>query len=332
MKNLKFDKKRLTALLLAGNMLLFSGCGKSEEEEECKVITSYNLPKTLVVTRSDDTVDIAKKIYINESSFALEYEHKDHDHYKSLITGEIYSTNECDIDKAAYTICPAVSAGTMAHYSQLNSKSVSYYLTDEELIKIKNGEFTRNDEDNVLKRILESNVKVDHVTESEPLESVEEATESEPLEPVEETTKNVTDTTDKEVVEINANVKTYDLKELYVSETSSPFNDSTIPYIFWQMDYDPEYYREYHGEFFTVDKNSYSASYAYENNFQDWNPEFVISDSIVPLSMYLTEEEMKSSEAGQLTELQLDGILDRIRSEYKQQLSEKGYSKSLTDN
>lgn len=318
MKKLKFNKKRLTALLLAGNMLLCSGCGKNEKKDECKVINPYSLSETLVVTRSDDTVDIARKVYIDESIFALRYEHKDHEHYKSLITEDIYSTNECDIDKATYAIFPIVSAGTMIHYSQLNSKNISYYLTEDELLKIKNGEFTKNDEDNVLKRIMENNIEL------------ENSIADELVEPVEETTENIADTTESQIVDVNEDVKTYELKKLYVSETSSPFNDSTMPYIFLQMDYTQKYYREYHGEFFTVEKDSDSARWGYENNFQDWNPEFVISNSIEPLSMYLTEEEMKNSKAGQLTELQLDGILDRIRSDYKQQLPEKDHSKSLT--
>ena len=324
MKNLKFNKKRLTALLLAGNMVLFSGCGKMEEKDECKIITPYTLSDTLVVTRPDATLDIAKEVYINESMFALQYEHKDHNHYKSLISGDIYSTNECNIDEASYAYFPIISAGKMIHYSQLSSKNISDYLTEEELLKIKNNEFTKTDEDNAIKRILESAVELEKSTENIPDLVDNDIVENQADDIVE---NQADDIVENQVNDINEDVKTYDLEKLYVSETLSPFSESILPYIFLQTDYNLDYYKEYHGNFYLVDKDSLAA---YDNNFQDWNQEFFISSSIKPLSDYLTEEEIKNSKNGQLTELQLDSILAKIRNDYKQQAIENDNSKNLT--
>lgn len=89
-------------------------------------------------------------------------------------------------------------------------------------------------------------------------------------------------------------------------------------------------YHEYH--------NNFSAWYRLhdytEEHVQDFCSEYVHFNEGEPLFNYLTDEEIEkiSSNGGKITTLDLDQILNRMRNEYQEQLSQKNYSRSLTNN
>lgn len=308
MRKIELNKKRIAALLASGVMMTFTGCSKSDDNNP-KIINQYNLSDTFVVTRSDDTADIAKKIYVTGC--------KDHNHYRSRITDEIYSTNKCDVNETCYTFFPAASAGTMAHYSQLSSKDISYYLTTDEKLKIKNEEFTKEDEEVAIKRIFEEILKQQEESQEE--QTTESAEEVETIE---------------EIASSSESDITYDLSELYISKVTNPAGDGEEKYyIFKEMDendenYTKDCYKEYHGEFFVVP--SYSLSAQKVNT-----PNCVIAKSIGHLSYWLETNQGQTLDAfidkqtQQVTEKQLEDILNVMNGNYID-LSKTYISKTTT--
>lgn len=122
------------------------------------------------------------------------------------------------------------------------------------------------------------------------------------------------------------NVQTFNMEDLVVMENSNVNNETNL-YIL------------------RVTGNG-GICYEYHNDFQAWyrihsdsveHYDFCLDcihfDECQPLFNYLTDEEIEtlSINGGKITTLELDQILDRIRSEYKKQSSENSSSLVLTN-
>lgn len=124
------------------------------------------------------------------------------------------------------------------------------------------------------------------------------------------------------------NSETFDLSDLIVIE-HTPVDGQPNLYILDES-YVDGIYEEYH--------NGFKAWYKLHSNTEDhvhgFCPEYVHFSESKPLFDYLTKEELEkiAMAGGKITTLDLDEILNRIRNEYKEQLSDKSYSRSLTNN
>lgn len=124
------------------------------------------------------------------------------------------------------------------------------------------------------------------------------------------------------------NSETFDLSDLIVIE-HTPVDGQPNLYILDES-YVDGMYEEYHNGFkawFGLHSNT-------EDHVYDFCPKFVHFYESKPLFDYLTKEELEkiAMAGGKVTTLDLDEILNRIRNEYKEQLSDKSYSRSLTNN
>lgn len=122
--------------------------------------------------------------------------------------------------------------------------------------------------------------------------------------------------------------KTFDIEDLIVIEHTKADGQSNL-FILYSSGIDGIYH-EYHKNF--------SAWYRLhddtEEHVYDFCPEYVHFNEGEPLFNYLTDEEIEkiTSNGGKTTILDLDQILNRMRNEYQEQLSQKTCSRSLTNN
>ena len=124
------------------------------------------------------------------------------------------------------------------------------------------------------------------------------------------------------------NSKTFDVNDLIVIEHTTADSQSDL-FILHSFGTDGIYY-EYHNNF----KAWYKLHDYTEEHVQDFCSEYVHFNEGEPLFNYLTDEEIEkiTGNGGIITTLDLDQILNRMRNEYQEQLSQKNYSRSLTNN
>ena len=126
------------------------------------------------------------------------------------------------------------------------------------------------------------------------------------------------------------NSETFDLNDLIVIE-HTPVDGQPDLYILDECsNYGGGIYEEYRNGF-----NAWFRLHGYtEDHVHGFCPEYVHFSESKPLFDYLTKEELEkiAMAGGKVTTLDLDEILNRIRNEYKEQLSDKSYSRSLTNN
>lgn len=142
------------------------------------------------------------------------------------------------------------------------------------------------------------------------------------------------DALEKEIASLQAqkeklqNVKTFDMDGLIVMENTNVNNESDL-YILRATGTSGICY-EYHDEF----KAWYRLHPETEEHIFDVCHEYIHFNEYQPLFNYLTDEEITtlSNNSGEISTLELDEILARIRFEYKQQISENNHSRSLTNN
>lgn len=126
------------------------------------------------------------------------------------------------------------------------------------------------------------------------------------------------------------NSETFDLSDLIVIE-HTPVDGQPNLYI---LDDCSSSYGSIYEEY----RNGFKAWFGLHSNTEDhvygFCPEYVHFSESKPLFDYLTKEELEkiAMAGGKVTTLDLDEILNRIRNEYKEQLSDKSYSRSLTNN
>lgn len=125
------------------------------------------------------------------------------------------------------------------------------------------------------------------------------------------------------------NGETFDLSDLIVIE-HTPVDGQPDLYILNQSSYFYDIYEEYRNGF----KAWYNLHSYTEDHVYYYCPKYVHFYESKHLIDYLTREELRKigMACGKVTTLDLDEILNRIRNEYKEQLSDKSYSRSLTNN
>ena len=124
------------------------------------------------------------------------------------------------------------------------------------------------------------------------------------------------------------NSKTFDVNDLIVIEHTTADSQSDL-FILHSSGTGGIYF-EYHNNF----KAWYKLHDYTEEHVQDFCSEYVHFNEGEPLFNYLTDEEIEkiTGNGGKITTLDLDQILNRMRNEYQEQLSQKNYSRSLTNN
>lgn len=126
------------------------------------------------------------------------------------------------------------------------------------------------------------------------------------------------------------NSETFDLSDLIVIEHTPVDGQPDLYILNESSSHINGIYEEY--------RNGFRAWYKLHSNTEDhvydFCPEYVHFSESKPLFDYLTKEELEkiAMAGGKVTTLDLDEILNRIRNEYKEQLSDKSYSRSLTNN
>lgn len=124
------------------------------------------------------------------------------------------------------------------------------------------------------------------------------------------------------------NSKTFDVNDLIVIEHTTADSQSDL-FILHSSGTGGIYF-EYHNNF----KAWYKLHDYTEEHVQSFCSEYVHFNEGEPLFNYLTDEEIEkiTGNGGKITTLDLDQILNRMRNEYQEQLSQKNYSRSLTNN
>lgn len=132
----------------------------------------------------------------------------------------------------------------------------------------------------------------------------------------------------KEELENSETSKTFDVDDLIVIEHTKANNQSDLYILCYNGN--GGIYSEYHDNFVAW----YRLHDHTEEHIHDFCPKYVHFNEGQPLFNYLTNEEIEKTirNGGEITMLDLDQILNRIRNEYIEQLSEKNYSRSLTSN
>jgi hypothetical protein len=138
----KLDKnksKKIIALALVTTITSssLSGCKNNEKDN---LLAGTILERARVISFEDGHIDIVK---ISENHIFIP-QHK-HNHYKSIITNEVFTTTECN-------------ATVIEHkYEIKNDESIIIYLTSEEISKFAANEATNEDVKNIILRIFIEN-------------------------------------------------------------------------------------------------------------------------------------------------------------------------------
>lgn len=153
---LKLDKntsKRIVALALATTMTTgaLSGC-KSKDN----LLDGTILENTRVITFEDGHIDIAENTRVKtnvDGNFDIASEHN-HNHYKSIITNECFSTSDCNLKAIDYK------------YEITSDESIVAYLTPEEIVKFATEEITNEDIKNIILRIFTEHEETKETTKT----------------------------------------------------------------------------------------------------------------------------------------------------------------------
>lgn len=122
------------------------------------------------------------------------------------------------------------------------------------------------------------------------------------------------------------NDETFDAEKLIVIENSNVDNESNL-YILKPLS--SEIYEEYHNVFCAW----YKAHSESEQHYY-FCLKYVHFDECQPLINYLNDSEIEklANNNGEITTSELDEILARIRTEYREQMSKDAYSRNLSNN
>ena len=138
----KLDKnksKKIVALALATTITsgAMSGCKNNSKDN---LLAGTILERARVISFEDGHIDIVK---ISENHIFIPQH--EHNHYKSIITNEVFTTTECN-------------ATVIEHkYEIKNDESIIIYLTSEEISKFAANEATNEDVKNIILRIFIEN-------------------------------------------------------------------------------------------------------------------------------------------------------------------------------
>lgn len=148
---LKLDKntsKRIVALALATTMTTgaLSGC-KSKDN----LLDGTILENTRVITFEDGHIDIASE---NSHNYTFRLSEHNHNHYKSIITNERFSTSDCNLTAIDYK------------YEITSDESIVAYLTPEEIVKFATEEITNEDIKNIILRIFTEHEETKETTKT----------------------------------------------------------------------------------------------------------------------------------------------------------------------
>lgn len=135
----KLDKnksKKIIALALATTITtsVLAGCKDNSKDN---LLKGTILEAARVITFADGHIDIVK---ISENHIFIP-SHK-HNHYKSIITNEVFTTIECNITLIEHK------------YEITTDESIVAYLTSEEISKFATNEATSEDVKNIILRIF----------------------------------------------------------------------------------------------------------------------------------------------------------------------------------
>lgn len=141
MIKLKLDKeksKKIIALVLTSALL--SGCN-SKSNTQKNLLEGTILENSRVVTFEDGHIDIALN---NNSEYKqyLGYSNHNHNHYISIITGEVFASEECDFN-------------IDYKYAITTDESIVSYLTPEEVAKATSEGLSDEDIKNIILRIFD---------------------------------------------------------------------------------------------------------------------------------------------------------------------------------
>lgn len=136
MKNFKIYKnfgKQFVSFALATTMMAtMSGCVSKSNTQKESILSD-----TRVITFEDGHIDIAVE---NNYEYVNGWSHN-HNHFKSIITGEEFSLLDCDFN-------------IPYKYDIEKEESIILYLTAEEAAKLSYNELTTEDSKKIISRIL----------------------------------------------------------------------------------------------------------------------------------------------------------------------------------
>lgn len=153
MIKLKLDRnasKKIVAIALATTMTsgFFAGCSS---KEKTNILDDTILENSRVITFEDGHIDIAVE---NNRDYSRAHEHE-HIHYESIITGEWFTTSECDYPIYQYNI--------------ISDESIVAYLTPEEISKATIEGLTNEDIKNIISRIFTSHEEITQTSKTREL-------------------------------------------------------------------------------------------------------------------------------------------------------------------
>lgn len=132
MKNKKIAKRVIIGGCALALVSTLASCKEYKTE-----INSKTFLGNRVITFNDGTKDVAEIFeHCNKGN---------HDHYKSLITGELYNGDNCNFD--------VLENHRLYHYDIKSDESIAKYMTTDELNNLMNGEISKEDLNTIVLRI-----------------------------------------------------------------------------------------------------------------------------------------------------------------------------------
>lgn len=144
MKNLKFNFKNLSALLLAGTVTLtgmsLSGCSEKQDKKDdnASILSGTILEGTRVVTFADGSKEIVK---VESAGF-----NNKHYHYTSVVSGDTFESTSS-----------SCSQENIYRYDIISDESITSYLTTDEIINARKNGLSDKDIDQIFSRIYGQN-------------------------------------------------------------------------------------------------------------------------------------------------------------------------------
>ncbi len=156
MKKFKLNKnisKKIISLTLTGFITISSlvGCSNNIKNKTISFKGS-NLKNVNIIIYNNEEKDIANRVSYCSPRVCT----GDHDVYKSVVDGEMFTDDECKAKSSADYL-----GTTLNKYDIKNMENITTYLTLEELEKANKNELTEEDISNIITRIFveENNIQ-----------------------------------------------------------------------------------------------------------------------------------------------------------------------------